>query len=618
MSLFSKRSSRQSMTSRSEPNNANSTSFRGGRAPGPNDVFIAVMGVTGSGKSSFISLCSGRVVKVGHQLEACTTTVDVYAYDVSSTHTVYLIDTPGFDDTNRSDTQVLREIAGWLGASYKNKILLHGIIYLHRITDIRMQGSAKKNLIMFRQLCGQDALKKVILVTTMWDKVPADEGARREAELINTPEFWGWMLGKGSSCHRHNNMEASARSIVARLANHKTPITTDLQRQLVDENKSLDQTSAGRELQGELLKEKEKWARERWEIEEQMKAAIEQRDREAEQMMREERDRYTKMIKKVENDTGALRSTMNNLLAERDKREAKMAQQMKQQQARHEAEMKRLSERQRRIEKEKEELEKQQRRREMEDERRRKREQEQEQARLRQVQLQPQVQRQTQAQTSSSSGFPPYSVTIANSVYMCIGPKLISSNDDNPKRRQGSEFAAAASLGDIGPQGFRTWIAGYSDGRWCAYLNERGQNSLELCALGPGDTYFARWRNGRWSSWASDELNAAIRTAQSNGNVIKAIALGYGGSYIISYGNPSNSVWTGLSTKWNLKGHYPELSVEDYLRTTSITAVSLDMTNGTDFILVYRKDGGDSGIWIKKNLSSDTVRNDIADWWKRS
>jgi hypothetical protein len=355
-----------------------------------------------------------------------TTTVDVYAYDVSSTHTVYLIDTPGFDDTNRSDTQVLREIAGWLGDSYKNKILLHGIIYLHRITDIRMQGSAKKNLMMFRQLCGQDALKKVILVTTMWDKVPADEGARREAELINTPEFWGWMLGKGSSCHRHNNTEASVRSIVARLANHKAPITTDLQRQLVDEKKSLDQTSAGRELQGELLKEKEKWARERREIEEQMKAAMKQRDREAEQMMREERDRYTKMIKKVENDTGALRSTMNNLLAERDKREAKMEQQMKQQQANHEAELKRISERQRHVEKEKEELEeleKKRRRREKEDERRRQREQEkQEQEQTRRRQVQPQ----SQVQTSSSSGFPPYSVTIANNAYMCIGPKLIS------------------------------------------------------------------------------------------------------------------------------------------------------------------------------------------------
>jgi excinuclease UvrABC ATPase subunit len=45
--------------------------FRNGFAPRPSDVFIAVMGVTGAGKSTFISLCSGREVKIGHNLQGC-------------------------------------------------------------------------------------------------------------------------------------------------------------------------------------------------------------------------------------------------------------------------------------------------------------------------------------------------------------------------------------------------------------------------------------------------------------------------------------------------------------------------------------------------------------------
>jgi hypothetical protein len=287
------------------------------------------MGVTGSGKSSFISTCSKEEVKIGHNLDACefahlaspvaekykmrsknwlgTTAVDVYAYDISSSKTAFLIDTPGFDDTNRSDTEVLREIAKWLGASYKSKIKLHGIIYLHRITDIRMQGSAKKNFILFGQLCGEEPLKRVILVTTMWDKVPEEEGAKRERELIETRDFWGWMVQKGSSCRRHNNTEDSARDIVSFLSGHEDSITTDLQRQLVDENKSLDETAAGIGLQSELLKEKTKWAQEKKEIEEQMQVAIQEHNREAEEIMREERDRYTRMLKKVEDDRGALR-----------------------------------------------------------------------------------------------------------------------------------------------------------------------------------------------------------------------------------------------------------------------------------------------------------------------
>jgi hypothetical protein len=193
---------------------------------------------------------------------------------------------------------------------------------------------------MFRQLCGENALKRVVLVTTMWDKVPDDEAIRREKELIDTPQFWGWMLGKGSSCQRHYNTEDSARIIVSELVGYMEPVTTELQRQMVDEKKELGETSAGQELQSEMVKEKAKWAQERREIEEQLRMAIEQRDR------------YTKMIQKVENDTESLKLTMNKLLAERDERVAKMERLMKEQEAVHRAELESIREYQRQIEKE--------------------------------------------------------------------------------------------------------------------------------------------------------------------------------------------------------------------------------------------------------------------------
>lgn len=135
-----------------------------------------------------------------------TTTVDVYPCQISAKATVYLVDTPGFDDTNRSDNEVLSEIAAWLTTSYNNQIRLSGIIYLHRISDIRMQGSAKKNLFMFKKLCGQKALKNVILATTMWDRISEAEGEARENELTTTPDFWGWMVSQGSKVYRHTGM----------------------------------------------------------------------------------------------------------------------------------------------------------------------------------------------------------------------------------------------------------------------------------------------------------------------------------------------------------------------------------------------------------------------------
>lgn len=275
------------------------------------------MGVTGSGKSSFISLCCKKAVEVGHQLKACTTTVDVYAYEISPEKTVYLIDTPGFDDTNRSDTEVLREIASWLTTSYSNKVLLHGIIYLHRIADVRMQGSAKKNLLMFKKLCGEDALRKVILATTMWDKVSYSEAEKRERELISTPEFWGFMLSKGSTVCRHDNTTASAENIIERFALSNSEVTLALQSQMVNDRLELSETTAGKELKSEISKEKSKFTRELKDVRDQVREAVRIKDKEAERTLKEVKEDYLNRLKRLEEQNARLYVDSNRLHVER-------------------------------------------------------------------------------------------------------------------------------------------------------------------------------------------------------------------------------------------------------------------------------------------------------------
>lgn len=102
----------------------------------------------------------------------------------------YLIDTPGFDDTTRSDTDILKEIVDVLNRLYTQKIRL---IYLHRISDVRMQGSAVRNLDMLRSLCGEDAFPNIALESTMWQTLDDPKvGIEREAMLKSTcPERKG-------------------------------------------------------------------------------------------------------------------------------------------------------------------------------------------------------------------------------------------------------------------------------------------------------------------------------------------------------------------------------------------------------------------------------------------
>jgi hypothetical protein len=51
---------------------------------------------------------------------------------------IFLVNTPGFDNTYRSDTDILREIADWLAQAHQFRVRFTGIIYLHRIIDVRI------------------------------------------------------------------------------------------------------------------------------------------------------------------------------------------------------------------------------------------------------------------------------------------------------------------------------------------------------------------------------------------------------------------------------------------------------------------------------------------------
>jgi GTP-binding protein EngB required for normal cell division len=289
------------------------------------------MGVTGAGKSSFISLLSDKLVAVGHDLQACTQSVEVYACKLFPGRNIYLIDTPGFDDTNRSDTEVLRELATWLTDSYSNNINLKGIVYFHRITDVRMQGSAKKNLVMFKKLCGDEALKNVILATSMWDRVSEEEGTRREQQLIETPEFWGWMIGKGSKTFRHNYGLQSAKDLLRHFLTDSTnKITLDLQ-QMVNENKSLDETGAGKELAREFEITRERFIKDLKDAQFEMEEAIRKRDRESMEAIRELQAEYQAHIKRLEKEQMELKISMDRLhQLNYQKLEAKLAAQQEQ------------------------------------------------------------------------------------------------------------------------------------------------------------------------------------------------------------------------------------------------------------------------------------------------
>ena len=65
----------------------------------------------------FINLASHSSLRVGMNLESCTDEVQLADEFTIDGRRVVLIDTPGFDDTTKSDTDILRMIADFLATT---------------------------------------------------------------------------------------------------------------------------------------------------------------------------------------------------------------------------------------------------------------------------------------------------------------------------------------------------------------------------------------------------------------------------------------------------------------------------------------------------------------------
>ncbi|CAG7925016.1 unnamed protein product [Penicillium olsonii] len=274
--------------------------------PGAPWVLVAVMGLTGSGKSTFIQTASqSPEVVVGHDLESCTSEMKGYTFHYKGRN-VNLIDTPGFDDTHKSETEVLTNIAKWLKDSYGNAEKLHGVIYLHSINKPRMEGSALRNLRMFRQLCGESPLKNVILATTFWGEVTAQAGDNREEELRQRPEFWGQMIDGGSRMMRFTD-RASALEIVDHFMPMR-PVPLKIQREMVDQAKPLIETAAGKHMSEELLRREELHQEELQKIKEEHELAIEEKDEQLRIILEENQRRIENNLNKIYRQQEQLRA----------------------------------------------------------------------------------------------------------------------------------------------------------------------------------------------------------------------------------------------------------------------------------------------------------------------
>ncbi|KAL8793854.1 MAG: hypothetical protein Q9195_003580 [Heterodermia aff. obscurata] len=205
-----------------------------------------------SGKSSFVDVLGGLHIENGlppkrkMHMESATDRVGIYKTTVNK-KLIYLMDTPGYDDSKFSDANILTMVLNELAHLYESKHLLSGVFFIHDISQPRMTGIDRKNLYMLQQLCGIDSFQNIVLVTGNWIKRPSFEEhlvqTTRERDLKT--RFWKNMTDRGAYVERHDGTAASAQRLITWLLD-KPPTVLQSQREMVDMALSWDETSAGR------------------------------------------------------------------------------------------------------------------------------------------------------------------------------------------------------------------------------------------------------------------------------------------------------------------------------------------------------------------------------------
>ncbi len=102
-----------------------------------------------------------------------------------------------------------------------------GIILLHPISDRRSTEPMLSILQTFRAKCGSGEYPSIALATSKWSDVTADDGERRETELVEGDSLVSHMREEGYRIFRYNETSESATEIIGCILAQRGFIPTD-------------------------------------------------------------------------------------------------------------------------------------------------------------------------------------------------------------------------------------------------------------------------------------------------------------------------------------------------------------------------------------------------------
>jgi len=181
---------------------------------------------------------------------------------------------------------------------------------------MRMSGSSLKSLRIFEKICGERNFQDVVIVTTMWNSLKTkeahDAATMRENMMGERPEFFGTMIRGGARMEQYQGDTYSGIRIVESLADRWRTVSLQLQREMRrGVATKLEDTTAGRFIDGELANAREKYETQKRELEQCAEEAEDDEDLRSEFF--EQAEDFTRLVDNIAIDQKSLSVTLEDM-----------------------------------------------------------------------------------------------------------------------------------------------------------------------------------------------------------------------------------------------------------------------------------------------------------------
>ncbi|CAO2657271.1 Nn.00g033970.m01.CDS01 [Neocucurbitaria sp. VM-36] len=206
-------------------------------------------------------------------------TQQVQLYEIPQTN-IYLADSPGFGDTYLSGASILAELDEALAELFHDQdVKLAGVLFLHSMTDAKIKGPARINLILLRKLVGSMNLDKCHLVLTKKSLAHRSPEDALE-ELCEEGGFWEPLVDDGATPALFADSRDSALKIIEPLLKDSN-VVLKLTRETQIEERDLKDTKAGRLVSKEICQKRKDMQRDMKHMRDEEQRAMRRNDQES-------------------------------------------------------------------------------------------------------------------------------------------------------------------------------------------------------------------------------------------------------------------------------------------------------------------------------------------------